>query len=120
MNPQPRNAIFSGVKTRSVYRTSTTKVVLRRPRSLRRDMSIKIMSVHRGAPIDPLQMLGLHRQHAVLMLQHALDEQERLADDGHPLAIEEIGPDDHVGDAGLVLEREEDKPFRGTGALARD
>ena len=49
---------------------------------------IEIVSVHRGSSIDPLQVFGLHRQHAILMLQHTLDEQERLPDDRHPLAIE--------------------------------
>ena len=37
-----------------------------------------------------------------------------------PIAREQIGADDDVGDAGLVLEREEHEPFRGAGALARD
>src|SRR5882672_4924702 len=81
---------------------------------------IKIVGVHRGAAVDPLQLLRLDREDAVLVLQHALDEQERLADDGQLLAIEEIRPHDDVRNAGLVLEREEDESFRGAWALARD
>ena len=78
------------------------------------------MSVNGGPTVDPLQMLGLHGYDTVLMLQYTLDEQERLPDDRHPLAIEEVRADDDVGDAGLVLERQEDKAFRGAGTLARD
>jgi len=54
------------------------------------------------------------------VLQYAFDEQEWLPDDGHPLTIEQIGTDDHVRDAGLVFERQKDKPFCGAWALARD
>src|SRR5262245_18109810 len=54
------------------------------------------------------------------MLQHAVDEQERLTNDGHAVAIEEIGTDDDVRYSGLVLEREEHEALRGAGALPRD
>ena len=37
-----------------------------------------------------------------------------------PIAREQIRPDDDVGDAGLVLEREEDESFRGARPLPRD
>ena len=37
-----------------------------------------------------------------------------------PIAREEIGPHDDVRDAGFVLEREEDEPFRRPGPLAGD
>ena len=37
-----------------------------------------------------------------------------------PIAREQIGPHDDVGDAGFVLEGEEDEPFRGPGPLAGD
>jgi len=70
--------------------------------------------------VDALQPLCLHREHTVLMLQHAFNEQERLADHGHAVAIEQIGADDDVGDPGFVLEGEEDKPLGGAGPLARD
>ena len=68
----------------------------------------------------PLHLLGADRGHAVLVLQHAVDDQERLLDDDEAIAREEIGADDDVGDAGFVLEREEDEALRGAGALARD
>ena len=52
--------------------------------------------------------------------KHAFDQQERLPDDGHAITIEQIRSDDDVGDAGLVLEREEHEALRGAGPLARD
>ena len=66
------------------------------------------MGVARRRALDALDPLCTHRQHAVLMLQHALGHQEWLADHGGSLAIVEIGPDDDVRDPGLILEREED------------
>src|SRR5262245_60769677 len=54
------------------------------------------------------------------MLQYAINDEERLADDGRALAIEEVGTDDDVRDAGLVLEREEHKSFRGARTLPGD
>ena len=47
-------------------------------------------------------------------------QQERLANDRHSIAIEQIRTDDDVGDAGLVLERQEDESLRGAGALTRN
>ena len=60
------------------------------------------MRVDRGGPFDAFDPLGANRQHAVLMLQDAVDQQERLADDGQRFAVEQIGADDDVRDAGLV------------------
>ena len=59
--------------------------------------------------LHALHLLGADRGDAVLVLQHAVDDQERLLDDDQPIAREQIGPDDDVGDAGFVLEREEDE-----------
>ena len=67
---------------------------------------VEIVRVHGGAAAEALHALGAHRQHAVLMLQHSVHQQERLAHHQLTLAVEQIGPDDHVGDAGLVLERQ--------------
>jgi hypothetical protein len=48
------------------------------------------------------------------MLQDAVDQQERLADDGQRFAVEQIGADDDVRDPGPVLERDDDEPRRRT------
>src|SRR5262249_26194222 len=73
-----------------------------------------------AAAADAMTAVGLHRRDGLLDLQRSLDEQVRLPHDRGPLLRIEIRPDDDVGDAGLVLEREEDEPFRGAGTLARD
>ena len=46
------------------------------------------------------------------------DQQIWLADDGRALLGEQIGPDDDVGDAGFILEREEDESLGGARAAA--
>jgi hypothetical protein len=55
------------------------------------------------------------------MLQDAVDQQERLADDGHAFAVEQIGADDDVRGAGLVLEREKERRslWRAAGPVRR-
>src|SRR5688572_582650 len=78
------------------------------------------MSIDRSVALDALNTFGANRQHTILVLQDAIDDQERLADDHHPLAIEEIGANDDVRDAGLVLEREKHESFRRSGTLARN
>src|SRR5688572_28358886 len=60
-------------------------------------VSIKIVCVDRGAAFDALQALGPYGQYTILVLQNTFDEQERLADHGHPIAIEEVGPHDDIG-----------------------
>ena len=64
------------------------------------------MGVNRRAPVDSLDTLGSNRQHAVLVLQHAIHDQKRLADDDHPLAVEKIGAKASILVADLT--REED------------
>ena len=46
-------------------------------------------------------------------------EQPRPEQDA-PLALVELGPDDDIGDAGLVLERDEKDALGGAGPLARE
>src|SRR5947207_4443299 len=67
-----------------------------------------------------LHLLGANGGDPVLVLQHAVDNQERLLDDDEAVAGEEVGADDGVGDARFVLEREEHEVVRGVGTLARD
>ena len=50
-------------------------------------------------------LLRLHRNHIVLMLQDPLDEQERLLDQHQAVARESVRRDDHVGDAGALVLR---------------
>src|SRR5687768_1590036 len=82
-----------------------------------RIISVEIVCVDGRAALDAVQAFGPDRQYTVLVLQYAFDQQERLADDGQPFAIEQVGPHDDVGDAGLVLEREEHEAFRRSRPL---
>src|SRR5918995_5033851 len=74
----------------------------------------------RRATAKRMKPLGFHRCHAVLILQDAVHEQERLLENRQPIAVEQIRTHDHVGNAGLVFEREKHKPLRGSGPLSRD
>src|SRR4029450_6874530 len=67
-----------------------------------------------------LNLLGADRRDTVLILEHAVDDEEWFLDDDEAVAREEIRPDDDVGNAGLVLEREEHEPLGRAGPLARD
>src|SRR5439155_22155511 len=65
-----------------------------------------------------LHALHLDRNHAVLVLQRALHDDERLVDQHPAVRVEQVGGDDGVGDAGLVLLAPEEDALRGAGALA--
>ena len=62
--------------------------------------------------------LGFYRDHVVLILQHAVDEEELLVHDEDAVPHKKLRGDDGVGDAGFVLKAEEYEAFRGAGALA--
>src|SRR5262249_57439844 len=84
-------------------------------------MSVKVVRIE--VDVDAahaLNLFGADRDDAVLMLQHAVDDQERLFDDHEAVAREEIRTNDDIRDSGFVFEREEDEAFRGAGTLARD
>jgi hypothetical protein len=49
--------------------------------------SVEVVGIERRPHADALKALDSHRQHAVLVLQHALDEQKRLANDRQPFKI---------------------------------
>src|SRR5262245_30135832 len=52
--------------------------------------SMKIVGRHRAEAIaERPEPLGAHRHHVVLVLEGALDEQERLVDEGQPVAMEQ-------------------------------
>src|SRR5579875_391314 len=63
---------------------------------------------------------GFHVDDAVLILELAGDEQEFFAGDEQAVAFVEIGVDDDVGDASLVLHGKKDEAEGGAGALAGD
>src|SRR6266536_4190238 len=83
--------------------------------------SIKIVGVE--IDIDAahaVDLFGANGGDAVLALQHAVDDQERLLDDNETIAREQIGPDDDVRNPRLIFEGEKDEAFRRPGPLACD
>src|SRR5207237_7385800 len=87
-----------------------------------RYLSVKVSRLHvRGERlVQPPEAITLDAGDAVVLLQPAFDDQERAGEDGAAVALEGVGIDDDVGDAGLVLQAEEDESFGGAGALADD
>ena len=63
---------------------------------------------------------GLHGDDVVLILQQTFDEEKLLVHDDQAILREELRRDDGVGNAGFVLDAEEDEALGGAGALARD
>jgi hypothetical protein len=49
---------------------------------------VEVVRIDGHAAFDTLHALGPDREHTVLVLQHPVDEQERLAHHRHPVAIE--------------------------------
>src|SRR5215831_8568371 len=73
-----------------------------------RGISVEVMGKDAGAERGQrADATDTDRDDAVLVLEGPLGQQERLVDDNRALALEERGADDRVGDAGLVLQREE-------------
>ena len=64
--------------------------------------------------------LGFDGDYVVLILQHAVDQQELLVHDEHAILHEKLRGDDGVGDAGFVFKAKEDEAFGRAGALAGD
>src|SRR5438552_2715325 len=69
---------------------------------------------------QPPELLRLDRERAVLLLHAAFHDEAGRADDERTVLLEEVGPDDRLEDAGLVLDGEEDETLRGAGPLADD
>ena len=63
------------------------------------------------------QILGDEMDDALLALQAAAAIKERGAERGAAEAFEDGGPDDQIGDPGLVLERDEDDAVGAAGTL---
>ena len=83
-------------------------------RSLIKVVRLELEPFGAGAA-QALHGLGAHRDNAVLVLQHAVNQQEGFFDDDQPGARKQIGPHDDVGDPGFVFERQEVKPLAVPG-----
>src|SRR3954471_13639872 len=70
--------------------------------------------------VDAPEAVALHAGDAVVLLQAALDDEQRAGQDGAAVLLERFRVDDDVRDAGFVLQREEDESLRGARALADD
>ncbi len=78
------------------------------------------MTRHRREAGQGPEPLGPERDRAVPPFDDPLDHETARAGEPLPRGAEEPGLDDRLGDAGLVLEGEEEHPLRGAGALADD
>jgi len=63
---------------------------------------------------------GLEVDGAAFVLEGAFEDEEAFLGDGEAVFFEEIRIKDGVGDAGFVLQTDEDDAFGGAGALAAD
>ena len=70
--------------------------------------------------VEAFDVAGLDDVDAVGGLEAAFNEEEAFLGDGEAEFLEEGRRDDGVADAGFVFEADEDKAFRGAGALAAD
>ena len=70
--------------------------------------------------IERRDALGFHVDHAVLVLERSFDAQKPAARDDHAVALENVRRNDHIGNAGFVFEREENKALCCAWPLARD
>src|SRR5262245_12897671 len=61
---------------------------------------------------ETVDLFGADGRHAILALQDAVHDEERLLDDGQTILREQVRADDDVGDAGFIFERQEDEAFR--------
>ena len=62
----------------------------------------------------------MHVDDLAFALDVAVDGEQLRAQQLAALAVAQIAPDDHVGRAGLVLERDEHDAARGVGPLPAD
>ncbi len=58
--------------------------------------------------------------HAIHVLELAVDFQEGLVGDGQALLFKKLAADDGVGDTGLIFEADKDVALGGAGSLAAD
>ena len=69
---------------------------------------------------ERLDFQGAEVEDAFVELDDAVDDERRLFDDAEAAALEELGRDDNVGDAGFVFQAEEEDAVSGAGTLAAD
>ena len=73
-----------------------------------------------GGDVDGADAVRFDVDDAALDLERAFDVEETGAGNGHAIALEEIGRDDHVGYTGFVFHGKKDEAFGGAGALTGD
>ena len=92
--------------------------------------SMKIVRAHIGVgDIDRLGGVGfahgckpvdLHRNHALLILQHAFQQQKLFRLNHNAVLLQHIGRDDRIADSGFIFQAEEDEAFGCARPLPRD
>ena len=79
---------------------------------------VRVQASKEGSEVE--QFLRRHVDDDALALDAAVDAEQAGAQARLAEALEDVGPDDQVGDAGFVLDGDEDDALGGTGALAGD
>src|SRR5579872_2912920 len=88
---------------------------------VRPHLSVKVMRGYFGrADLERQDAIGFDRKHMVEVLQGAFNQQELFANEEEAIFFEQVGSDDGVGDAGLILQAEKHESVGGAGALAGD
>src|SRR5258707_13617579 len=64
--------------------------------------------------------LGFHRNHVVLILQAAFDQQKLLVHDGDGISLKKLRRDDGVGNPGFVFQAQKHEALRRSGPLPRN
>src|SRR5579863_2469706 len=82
--------------------------------------SAEVVARHGQHLFERPEPLPTHRDAAVALLQHPLDDQARRAGDQLAVSLQEVGGDDRLRHAGLVLQGEEEETLGGARALADD
>src|SRR5262245_27165071 len=70
--------------------------------------------------LDREEAFGGDGDDVLSVLDAPFDDQRGMAENHRAPAFEDVGADDGVGEAGLVLESDEDEALGGSGALAHD
>src|ERR1700722_2335760 len=82
------------------------------------------MEIMRGhglfGDVERLEAGGSHGEHVVDVLHFAFDQEIRIVEYGGAFAIENVGHDHGIRDAGFIFDAEEEKSFCGAWTLAAD
>src|SRR5690348_15109450 len=82
---------------------------------------VKIVRGHGGcADLQWQYTVSFDGNYVIQILQCSFDEQKLLANERQAIVFEQVGSDDGVGDAGFILQAEEDESVSGAGTLACD